>query len=302
MVVPTYNRPEKLRSCLAALCDQSFSAEHFEVVVVDDGGTAQLDSVVEACRRTLNLTLLRQPNAGPAAARNRGAVHATGTFVAFTDDDCLPDRRWLECFHQRFDESPGCMLGGRTVNALPDNDYAEASQHLISYLYSYYGGADESYGSAGARPAFFASNNMAMPLELFHSVGGFDEAFPLAAGEDREFCDRWNAHGLTADYVHESVVRHVHEMNFGEFARQHFTYGRGAYHFHRTRRRRRGDSFFVEPLAFYSGLVRYPLSVRSNGRAWLQAGLLAFAQMANASGFLWERVQAGAPRRRTTPT
>lgn len=181
------------------------------------------------------------------------------------------------------------------MNALADNDYSEASQHLITYLYGH-------FGAEGAGTPFYASNNMAMPLSAFYEIGGFDEAFPLAAGEDREFCDRWNAHGLPSQYVPDAVVNHMHKMDFAAFVRQHFDYGRGAFHFHRTRNLRMEDPFSVEPLSFYTGLIRYPLTVRKTGRAWLQSALLIVSQAANAAGFFWERYQSRTSRAKTVDT
>ena len=289
VVIPTYNRPGQLRTCLVALAEQTFPSGGFEVIVVDDGGSVQLDSIVHPFRDQLKVHLLRQVNAGPATARNRGAASASGIYVAFTDDDCLPDVHWLESFDRKFTEVPRCLLGGSTVNTRTDNHFAEASQHLIAYLYHY-------YGSDGSRTAFFASNNMAMPLDVFHEIGGFDTSFPFAAGEDREFCDRWDAEGQPSAYVRDAVVYHEHDLDFSGFVRQHFTYGRGAYHFHQARRRREGGSFTVEPPSFYTGLVGYPLNVGRKGRAWLQSGLLALSQIANASGFFWERFRAARSR------
>jgi GT2 family glycosyltransferase len=137
---------------------------------------------------------------------------------------------------------------------------------------------------------------MAMPLDVFHEIGGFDTSFPFAAGEDREFCDRWHAEGLPSAYVRDAVVYHEHDLDFSGFVRQHFTYGRGAYHFHQARRRREGGSFTVEPPSFYMGLVGYPFNAGRTGRAWLQSGLLALSQIANASGFFWERFRAARSR------
>ena len=282
IVIPTYNRPKSLRSSLAAIADLRYPRERFEVVVVDDGSTVPLDYIVKSFHDRCNIHLLRQSNAGPAAARNRGAAHASGEYVVFTDDDCLPEETWLSAFEQRFSEQADDLLGGRTVNARPENSYSEASQQLIGYLC-------DRYGSGVGRSAFVASNNMAMRLELFHAVGGFDATFPLAAGEDREFCDRWQAEGLSASYVLGAIVYHAHEMDFAGFARQHFTYGRGAFHFHRARRRREGGSFFIESMTFYTGLIGYPLTFDRGARAWLQSTLLLFSQFANASGFFWER-------------
>ena len=289
VVIPTYNRPRQLSACLAALAEQTHPSGGFEVIVVDDGGCVPLDSIVHPFRDHLKVHLLRQVNAGPATARNRGAGSASGRYVAFTDDDCLPDTHWLEFFERRFQEVPQRLLGGNTVNARSGNHFSEASQHLIAYLYDYYG-ADDS------RTAFFASNNMAIPLDVFHEIGGFDTSFPFAAGEDREFCDRWHAEGLPSAYVSDAVVYHDHDLDFSGFVRQHFTYGRGACHFHEARRRREGGSFTVEPLSFYMGLVGYPLNAGRTAREWLQSGLLALSQIANASGFFWERFRASGAR------
>lgn len=290
VVIPTYNRLEQLVACLSAIAEQTYPSEGFEVIVVDDGGSVQIDSMLRAFRNRLNIQILRQINSGPATARNRGAASASGKYVVFTDDDCRPDVAWLESFYGKCQQVPIGLFGGRTINARSDNNFSEASQHLIAYLYEY-------FGSDGGRTPFFASNNMAVPVDVFHQIGGFDTSFPFAAGEDREFCDRWHAEELPSEYVREAIVYHEHDMNFREFARQHFTYGRGAYHFHQARRRRTGGSFTAEPTAFYGGLIRYPLTVSKSTRRWLQSGLLLFSQFANAGGFFWERLRAAMARR-----
>src|SRR5690606_8162709 len=72
VVVPTCGRPALLARCLEALARQSLPRDSYEVIVVEDRG-----------RR------------GPAAARNRGWRRARAPIVAFTDDDCVPERDWL---------------------------------------------------------------------------------------------------------------------------------------------------------------------------------------------------------------
>src|SRR5437016_6865605 len=182
IVVPTYNRPGQLAACLQALAHLSYPKDCFEAIVVDDGGQTRPDEVVASFRDRLDLTLLRQPHAGPAAARNTGVVKARGAFLAFTDDDCRPWRDWLKTLAVRLAKDPDCIVGGRTINALPDNPYSSASQHLIDYLYSYYN-ADPD------RARFLTSNNLTLAADRFRAIGGFDTTFPGAAAEDRDFCD-----------------------------------------------------------------------------------------------------------------
>jgi GT2 family glycosyltransferase len=284
VVIPTYERPAQLQSCLAGLAQTTYTRDRFEVIVVDDGGSVPLGPVVERYTEHLDLRLERQANAGPAAARNAGASRARGGLLAFTDDDCVPDRDWLSALARAAASHPGHLLGGRTINRLTGNAYSAASQHLVSYLYEY----------SQARPTpgwsrFFASNNLALPRSDFERIGGFDVAFPLAAGEDRDFCDRWNAHGLPMLYVPDACVWHAHGLTLGGFWRQHWNYGRGAYHFHQARLRRGAERFRSEPLSFYWNLLRYPLRHEPLPRGVVQTALLGVSQCANALGYFSER-------------
>ncbi len=85
--------------------------------MVDDGSKTPLDSVVTPLKNKININLLRQENAGLAAAINKGAEMATKEFFAFTDDDCQPTADGLNCFAAGFNDDPEAMIGGKTINA-----------------------------------------------------------------------------------------------------------------------------------------------------------------------------------------
>lgn len=281
IVIPTYNRPAQLTVCLQACARLDYPRDRFEVIVVDDGGATPLDAVVARFHGMLAIKLLRQENAGPAAARNRGVSEARGEFLAFTDDDCAPESNWLRALASQFVASPDCAVGGQTLNALAHNIYSGASQLLISYLFSYYNAVPRA-----AR--FFPSNNLAFPAERFRAIGGFDVTYPRAAGEDRELCDRWLHCGYRMVYVEEAVVRHAHDLTFRTFLRQHFHYGCGAFCFHRIRARRGLHRIKVEPLSFYIKMLRFPFVSTRGLRAPSLMLLLVVAQVANAAGFFWK--------------
>lgn len=281
VIIPTYARPIMLKSCLRSLARIDYPREDFEVVVVDDGSTTPLDSIVNPFRGSLDLVLLTQPNQGPATARNNGAMKAKGRFLAFTDDDCEPAPDWLLSLAGRMHKAPGNAVGGRTINILTDNRYAAASQMLVDYLYRY-------YNKDHNRAVFFTSNNLCLPADLFWSVGGFDTTFPLPAAEDRELCARWLRQGYTMIYAPEVLVRHSHRMTYGSFCRQHFRYGRGAFHFHRRRADAENEATGIEPLRFYLDLLSYPFSQPGLLRPLTLASLLFVSQTANAAGFFLE--------------
>jgi len=245
--------------------------------------------VIDSAGRQLNVRLLRERHRGPAAARNAGAAAATAEWLVFTDDDCEPDRRWLTELQAAAAREPAAMLGGRAINALDDVPASCASQLLIDYLYAYYNpGAGES--------RFFASCNIAIPREGFEAVGGFSAAFPGAAAEDRDLCDRWLSRGGRMVYEAGAVVYHRHHLTLGGFWRQHAAYGRGAFTFHRARRARGGRPIAREPLRFYRRLVLFPFTVGAR-RASVMSLLLFVSQVANAAGFFEAKVRASVTAR-----
>ncbi len=278
VVVPSYDRPESLRACLASLAGQRFPGDGYEVLLVDDGG----HQPIVASEPGLRLRCLRQAHAGPAAARNLGASSAQGTHLAFIDDDCTAESDWLCTLAERFSSSPDAMLGGHTLNDLPDSVYSSVSQSIIDYLYAYY----HTPLRAGR---FLTSNNLALPRARFVELGGFDEGFPRAGAEDRELCERWLQRGWPMHYLPAARVRHAHQLDLVGFLSQHFKYGRGNWRFHAVCEQR---SQVYQPAGFYLGLLRHPLRQEAAPRAWLEVGLTAMAQASTAAGFFWEQLRA----------
>ena len=86
IIIPTYNRAEKLRRALASLETQSF--RDFEVIVCDDGSTDDTGQVVKSFTEKFPLRYLREENwGGPARPRNNGLKLACGEWVCFLDAD-----------------------------------------------------------------------------------------------------------------------------------------------------------------------------------------------------------------------
>lgn len=277
VVVPTHRRPDQLADCLEALGRLDYPRDRFEVIVVDDGGGLALDALRDRLCEGLQLRLVRQPRRGPAAARNAGARLARGELLAFTDDDCVPDPRWLRLLVRRFAERPDDAVGGFTANALRDNPYSTASQLIIDAGYAYYNGDSDA-----AR--FLTSNNLAVPRSGFLALGGFDAS--LLTSEDRDLCERWTGSGRRMAYERRAVVWHVRRMTLRSFCAQHFAYGRGARCFHR--RRPPGSVRREFDLRHYLALARRPFRRDQGNGAWSVALLLLVWQLANTAGFLFE--------------
>ncbi len=286
IIIPTFERPRQLACCLDALASQQYPRENYEVIVINDGGQTALQPIVAQFQDKMALKLIKQQNAGPAAARNAGAALATGRLLAFIDDDCVAPHDWLANLARRFAVEPNYAIGGQTINALPDNLYATASQILIAYLYSYY----HLNQAQATQPPFFASNNLALPAEGFNAIGGFDTRFPLAAGEDRDLCERWQYAGYRVRYAQEVLVSHFHDLTLRTFIQQHFHYGRGNFRFQQLRQKRRQSQNKIEASSFYLSMLRYPFSQQSCKKAFWLSILLVISQLGNVAGFAWERL------------
>lgn len=282
IIIPTFNRAEQLRNCLSAIAALDFPTDNVEVIVVDDGSKLPPDAIVNIFRKSMKISLLSQPNAGPAAARNNGAEHATGQFLVFTDDDCAPATDWLTQIDRQIKSTPHALIGGKSINAIPDNIFSETSQLLIDYLYNYF----ESTNHDGR---FFTSNNLVVPANLFHELGGFDSDFPLAAGEDRAFCERWTANGWQSVYLPDAIIYHFHELDVAGFWRQHFNYGCGVRQLRQNRQRRDAETPSLQPLSFYVNLLIYPLRRDRSFRAFASVLLMLIAQIATAAGYFFSK-------------
>jgi GT2 family glycosyltransferase len=281
VVVASHGRRESLSRCLEALCVQSLPRHRFEVIVCDDGSPEPLEPALAHFAERIALTVVRQRQAGPASARNEGARRATGRFLAFTDDDCVPARDWLAQLLARFEQYPEHLVGGAMVNLLPNDPYATATQLIMDCLYARY-----SLGPS-TQLRFFSTANLAAPTERFRMLGGFSSSFPLAAGEDYDFCARWHHAGYLASYAPEAVVGHAHGHDLASFWRQHFAYGRGLLRVRQRMARRVGRSGVeLERPGFYAELLAYPIRIGegSPARRWLHAALVLLAQVATAVG------------------
>ena len=279
IIIPTYNRPEKLTSCLEAIANLNYESDLFEVIVIDDGSKIPLDDAVALFKDKVNIRLSRQENAGPATARNRGAALAQGKFLAFTDDDCQPTPNWLDKFASGFAKNSEAMIGGKTINALNNNPFSTASHKLIDYVY-------DCCNTAEGKDVFFTSSNIAMPAASFKALNGFDVSFPLAAAEDGDFCNRWNQVYPTV-YAPKAQVYHYHNLNLATFWKQHFSYGRGKFHFHKIRALRNAEKIKIQPLSFNFNQLFYSFSQTTKQPKLLIFSLCFLSRIANATGYFW---------------
>lgn len=284
VVVPTFRRPVQLRRCVDALTRLEYPRDRLEIVIVDDGGGTAATTLRTDLSSDLRLRVVEQANQGPASARNRGGREADGSILAFTDDDCAPRPDWLQRLAGALVAEPAALVGGRVVNALAGNNYAQASQDLVSFLYEY-------FPNGRALLPFFTSNSVACRREQFLEIGGFDQTFRHSAGEDRDFSERWAEAIGPLRYVPAAIVDHYHQLALKRFLRQHHYYGRGGTHLARIRLRRGHPRPRPEPVSFYARLLAYPVRHHGWRQGTVVSVLVGVAQVAGLTGMLMEAIR-----------
>ncbi len=282
IVIPTYRRPRQLAECLQAVQAQDYPPTDFEVVVVSDGPDAETAAVTARA----GIRAIVPEHGGPAKARNAGAREAKGDFLLFLDDDCRPEPNWLREWDRHTRQHPEALSGGGTRNALREELCPQASQLMTEFIQGYF-----NSGEPGRAP-FLATNNLCVPAARFAELAGFSTRFPLAAAEDRDFCDRWHQRGWPMAEAPRAVVAHAHHMNLAQFWRQHWNYGRGAWQLRRARQGRQQPQRVEPPGKFYGALLGFAWRHEPPWRAAPLCVLMGLSQVANAAGFLSERRRA----------
>lgn len=184
-------------------------ARPHELVVVDDGSLEPIIVKAPNCR------VLRIEGRGPAAARNLGWRAAVSKWVAFVDSDCLPDPEWSPSFARGW--SGEVAVQGR-VRPLGDG--------RLSRFYESQGILRPMAWSADGRPRYLITANALVWREALEAVGGFDESFRLAAGEDVDLGLRLSAVGVLR-WCADASVAHEFEESLIAFVRRFVRYGRG---------------------------------------------------------------------------
>ncbi len=92
IIIPVYNAAKTLDKCLASIFDQTF--KNFEIIAVNDGSTDQSLKILQNYGN--KITVVSQPNAGAAKARNVGEKLSKAPFIIFFDADIIAKPKMLE--------------------------------------------------------------------------------------------------------------------------------------------------------------------------------------------------------------
>ncbi len=221
IIIPTKNNGEVIEDCMESLIDLDYPEECYEIIIVDGHST---DRTVEIARK-YGAKIFYEEGGTRASACNVGIMQVHGDYVAFTDADCVADRRWLKNALKYFDDVVVAGVGG--PNIVPDDvpPLGKAIDFVIAH----------SIFSAGATYA----KRLGIPSEV-ESIGGCNsiyrtkilkEVFPIdeiTTAEDALLNYRVRMNGLRLIDVPDVLVWHYRHWNTPElFFKRMIAYARG---------------------------------------------------------------------------
>ncbi|HSJ86012.1 MAG TPA: glycosyltransferase [Anaerolineales bacterium] len=213
VIIPTYNRAEKLRRCLTALSNQTQPASEFEAIVVADGCTDDTVNMLTTLKTPFALRVIQQPNSGQPVALNRGAAESRGRIMIFLDDDIVVTPRFVEehlCLHRRRDQVVG--IGQLALTLSPGADWF-ARGFAQSWRNHY-----DAFNSGKRQPDWddCYGGNMSVCRAIFLEVGG--NVTDLRRGYDVELAYRLKQLGCSVEYLPEALGNQYESKGFRELS------------------------------------------------------------------------------------
>ena len=232
VAVCTRDRPEDLQRCLEAL--MLLPDDGQEYLVIDN--CPATDATEELVKNYPKVRYVREDVPGSSAARNRALREAKHEFVAFTDDDAVPDPNWLRSLLGNFsDRRVMCVTG----LIMPLELETEAQEWFERYSPHGRGFERRIFDGAHCNPLIVSpvgvSASMALRKSSIESIGLFDEALgagtPTVGGEDCELFARILRSGYCIVYEPRALSWHRHRRTWEELQKTLHGYGIGVYAF-----------------------------------------------------------------------
>ena len=195
VILPAFNEEKKIAATLEALERQTYPADRYEIILVDNGSSDQTKEIAAQFDKVRVIDELSAQ--GPDPCRNTGIQQAKGDVVAFLDADCRAKGNWLEEGIQILDEQNADLAGGQVIFELSDNPTA-AEYYEISNLVT----NKETIAKRGVT----GGGNLFVRRKVFEAGVTFPRDLPSSG--DTYFTAHASRAGFKIVYAPGAVVHH----------------------------------------------------------------------------------------------
>jgi len=222
VVIATAGTKSMLGDCLTALANQVWSRkDDFEVVIVNDGGADCQPAAFDMYREKLRIKYFHQDHRGPAAARNFGIRMADGEIIVFLDDDSVPLGNWIDSTLSAWMNTPEYDgIGGCIATDPKDTLYCRVNADVFNWYLE----QPSSHGECLS----LVTCNAGYRKSSLERIGGFDDKFERACGEDRDLNLRMARSGGKVRLDPAILVYHDRDVTLTSFLKKHYHYGKAA--------------------------------------------------------------------------
>lgn len=238
IAVATYRRPELLRGCLAGVAALDSDSVRVTTIVIDNDAAGSARAVVQAAGLPPRAGCVYEiePERNISRARNRAvaiALRLEADFVAFLDDDEVPERDWLQELLRAQRDFDADVAWGPAIPIYPAN----APRWIID------GNFFDANPNAprGTRFHYAYTSNALVSARTLQSVEGpFDPAFGLGGGGDTDFFLRAHKAGARIVWTPDARVRdviHASRLNARWILQRAFRAGNAGAHMNAGRAR-----------------------------------------------------------------
>lgn len=210
VIIPHYNDPVRLKTCLTALAPQLAAHPGIECVVIDNDSPCDLGPLKAAHP---GISFVIEPRKGAAAARNRGVRDTTAPALLFLDSDCVPAPDWLATgigLAKSGTGGPaGDVIGGR-IDTFDETPAPRTGAEGFEAIFAFH---QKNYVE---KKGFSVTANLLTGRRVFDDVG------PLIVGvsEDVDWCWRATAKGYSLRYVDDLRVSHPTRSDWGSLTKK----------------------------------------------------------------------------------
>jgi len=211
VVVCTHNGAATLGQCLDSLLALRYP--DFEILLIDDGSRQH---IAEIAKGHPQVRYEFQEHAGLSAARNLGTRLATGSIIAYTDDDCIAHPDWLLHLSHAFADETVAAAGGPNI--------PPAARNRIERVVAAAPGAPAHVLLNDTEAEHLPGCNLAIRKEALELIGGFRVQFKTA-GDDVDICWRLRENGRRLLFVPGAMVWHHRRFSIRAYLTQQLGYG-----------------------------------------------------------------------------
>lgn len=240
VIIPIRNGALHVKPLLDLLVEQSYSADSYEIIVIDNGSSDDtLEKLniykINFSREYPCISILTETTVHTSyAARNKGVQIARGDLLVFTDADCRPCLNWLALLAMSFaDVKVGLVAGGIVSNK--GNSLVEKYSYNRQLL-------DQHHTLSHPFRPYAQTANLAVRRQIFNDIGLFRHQ--MRSGGDADFCWRALGCGWNLIFIAKAEVVHLHRTTLRGLLLQFYRYGGG----HRVL----GEIYNLDPPAHYT--------------------------------------------------